>query len=203
VSSTPPVTGESPAVTATTPPVTGTNTPEPAEQTPPAVTASTPPVTGETENQSSIENLPDDHPVVIALRKANKEAADARAKVKEFEDRDKSELDLALEAAAEAGKAKAEAELENQRLRAAVDFGLSPEDLALLGDGPADGFRDRAKALAERLATTSGPRPNTIVGQQPDAAGSIDEQIAIAQKAGDVRQVIHLQNQKLASRPQP
>ena len=149
------------------------------------------------ENPPSTEKLPDDHPVVIALRKANQEAAAARAKIKEFEDKDKSELDKAIEAAAAAVKAQAETELENQRLKAAVKFGLSEDDLALLGDGPADGFMARAEALAARLAVST-PQPNPIVGQAADAAGSIDEQIAAAQKAGDVNRVIHLQNQKLA-----
>lgn len=151
-----------------------------------------------TENSTEVGQLPDDHPVVVALKKANQEAAAARAKVKGFEDKDKSELERALDAATEAETATAAANLENERLKAAVEFGLSTQDLALLGDGPAEGFRDRAKALAERLKTVPSLRPDPNAGQETDPAGSLDEQIVEAQKAGDVQRVIHLQNQKLA-----
>lgn len=153
--------------------------------------------TGETPAAGTPERLPDDHPVLLALKRANERARDAERRVKDFEDRDKSDLDLALEAKTTAETLAAERELEVAKLQAAVDFGLSNEDLSLLGDGPVEGFRDRAKALAERLAAKPTRVPDPNAGRAPEAAGSLDEQIATAQAAGDVQKVIHLQNTKL------
>lgn len=148
---------------------------------------------------TEFEHLPENHPVLVALRKANDKARAAEAKVKSFEDRDKSELELANETVANEQNAREAAENELRRYRAAVKYRLSDEDLDLLGTGTDEEIDARAKRLGELAnAAGSAPKPNPVVGQATESAGSIDEQIAAAQKAGDVTRVIHLQNQKLA-----
>lgn len=147
---------------------------------------------------AEFEHLPDNHPVLVALRKANDRARAAEAKVKTFEDRDKSELELATETATSEQAAREAAENELRRYRAAVKYRLSDEDLDLLGTGTDEEIDARAKRLAALAnAAGSAPKPNPVVGQTTGDAGSIDEQIAAAQLAGDTARVIHLQNQKL------
>lgn len=147
---------------------------------------------------TEFEHLPDNHPVLVALRKANDKARAAEAKVKSFEDRDKSELELATETAANEQALRETAENELRRYRAAVKYRLSDEDLDLLGTGTDEEIDARAQRLAALAnAATSTPKPNPVVGQSTGSAGSIDEQIAAAQQAGDTARVIHLQNQKL------
>lgn len=147
---------------------------------------------------TEFEHLPENHPVLVALRKANDKARAAEAKVKSFEDRDKSELELATETAANEQALRETAENELRRYRAAVKYRLSDEDLDLLGTGTDEEIDARAQRLAALAnAATSTPKPNPVVGQSTGSAGSIDEQIAAAQQAGDTARVIHLQNQKL------
>ena len=172
--------------------------PETESPAPEAETATTQEPPAETASGAAPDHkLPDDHPVVKALAKANAEAATSRKRLQELEDRDKSELDRARDAATQAETDRAALETQNARLQAAVKFGLSEDDLALLGDGPAEGFMERAAALAERLKSVAA-RPDPNAGSTADAAGSLDERIAAAQKAGDVNAVLRLQNQKLA-----
>lgn len=136
-----------------------------------------------TEAPETPERLPDDHPVVKALAKANKEAEAARLKVKEFEDAQKSDLDrLTDEVAAEKDRAdNAEAEL--ARLRAALKHGLEEDDLDLLGNGTAEEIEARAERLAQRL-TASGasrkPAPDPSQGRVADNTTSTAAQFAAA-----------------------
>lgn len=104
------------------------------------------------------DRLPDDHPVVKALKKANEEAAAARLKVKEYEDRDKSELDLTVEQMDEARAERDAAVAELARYKAALAHGLSDEDLDLLGSGTPEEIEARAERLAQRLGDQRGPR---------------------------------------------
>ena len=81
---------------------------------------------------SDASRLADDHPVVVALNKANKEAEAARlekkqlaAKLKEYEDAGKSELEKAQTRIAEADFSRQEAEARALRMEVAMDKGLT------------------------------------------------------------------------------
>ena len=74
---------------------------------------------------------------------------------------------------------------------------LDPADAAALTAAITE-----AVAANPALGKTTGPRlpmPNPAQGTGSSGAPSLDEQIAAAQKAGDTRAVISLQNQKLAA----
>ena len=136
----------------------------------------------ETGGDQQFGRLPDDHPVVKALNKANKEAEQARLKVKEYEDRDKTEQEKVAEKAAEAEKRAAEAEAKALRYEVATEKGVpkramkfltgttqeeleeqADEILALIGD--ADGGEKPSRRPKERLksgaASDSEPEPDT------------------------------------------
>jgi hypothetical protein len=86
-----------------------------------------------------------------------KELEPLAAKAKELEDAQKSDLEKLTEEleAAKADGASSKSEL--ARLRAAMNHGLSPEDLELLEGVPADQVEQRAERLAARLAGTADP----------------------------------------------
>lgn len=136
------------------------STPAPVKDAPETSTPD-PKVSEKDAEKPAPAQLPDDHPVVLALKKANEEAAAARVKVKEFEDAQKDDITrLSDNLAAETDRAdKAEAEV--ARLRAAIDHGLTGEDLELLGTGTPEEVADRAKRLAERIGAQNGPRRPT------------------------------------------
>lgn len=114
--------------------------------------------TGEEAADSQHERLPDDHPVVKALRKANEEAAAARRKVKEYEDANLTELERA-QSDRDAEKARADAAVsEAARLRAALRHGLSEDDLDLIGDGTPEEIEQRAEKLAARIGAEKSER---------------------------------------------
>lgn len=119
---------------------------------------------------------------IEAERKARREAEaklkelePLAAKAKELEDAQKTEqqkLQDALDAAkADGAKATAEA----AKLRAAIEHGLSKDDLDLLGNGTPDEIDKRAKRLAERLAGAAEGTPivpasrNQGAGDEPPA----------------------------------
>jgi hypothetical protein len=133
-------------VTDTPNPETETDQPEtePEPETPP-------------EPSEKDDRLPDDHPVVKALRKANKEAEEFRRRLKEIEDRDKPEDQRAAEKAAEAEKRADEAEAELARHKAAIRHGLTADDLELLDGVPADQVETRAERLAARIKAAEEP----------------------------------------------
>lgn len=96
--------------------------------------------------------LPDDHPAVKALAKANAEAEKFRLRVKEFEDRDKSEAEKAAEEAAELKKALTDAEARAVRFELALNHGLSASQARrLVGDS-----REELEADAEELVRDLG-----------------------------------------------
>ena len=137
-----------------------------------------------TETPDTGDRLPDDHPVVLALKKANEEAAAARVKVKEFEDAQKDDLTrLSDNLTAEKDRAD-KAEAETARLRAAIDHGLTADDLDLLGSGTPDEIAERAKRLADRIGSQQGPRrPNPDPSQgtrDQNPSGSTADQFAAA-----------------------
>lgn len=111
------------------------------------------------------DRLPDDHPVVKALAKANEEAKAARLKVKEFEDAQKTEQERLAEQLETERAGRRQADVEAAKYRAAIAHGLSQEDLDWLGDDP-DQIEDRAARLAERLAAAT-PEPSPTPQRRP------------------------------------
>lgn len=121
------------------------------------------------------ERLPDDHPVVKALKKANEEAAAARRKVKEYEDANLTELERAQSAATSEKERADEAELKVARLEAVLDFKLSKTDLDLIGGVTPDEIRERAERLAARIGAEKSERdrsPDPRLGRtdQPESS---------------------------------
>ena len=86
--------------------------------------------------------------------KANSDAADELQKIK---DANKSDLDKAKDEATQTAKERDDSRAETARLRAALDHGLSKEDLELLEDVPADQVEARAAKLAERIGNGMPP----------------------------------------------
>lgn len=98
------------------------------------------------------DRLPDDHPVVKALAKANEEAKQARLKVKEFEDRDKSEQELASEKLSDLEKNLTVAQADAIRFEIALEKGLSKNQARrLVGNN-----RDELEADADELIADLG-----------------------------------------------
>lgn len=130
----------------------------------------------ETSDATTADRLPDDHPVVKALNKANKEAAEYRLKVKEFEDAQKSDEQRRQEALDAAASERDAAVAEAARLRAAVTYGLTNDDLELIGDGTPEQIDERAKRLADRLKDTRAERrPDPTLGKTEPQASSMDQ----------------------------
>lgn len=138
----------------------------------------------------------------------HEDAAKANAdKAKQFdalEESQKTELQKVLDQAA---KFKTEADTTRGELavmRAAVKYGLSAEDLELLGThGTTEEIDARAEKLAARLKVAAGNRPPVDFGGG-DRGGNVtdkpqfDEQIAAAMKAGQFQQAIALEEQRAA-----
>lgn len=106
----------------------------------------------ETATPTIPDRLPDDHPLVKSLEQWKAEAKSLRDKVREFEDGQKSgqnELQSELETVRDDNTKK---DLEIARLTAALNHGLSADDLDLLGTGTAEEITKRAERLAERLS---------------------------------------------------
>ena len=176
---------------------------DPSETEPEPDEPETPNPTPEPSSNPSDDRLPDDHPAVKALSKANAEARDLRLKLKEFEDRDKSDLQKITDERDEERTRAARAEAEVAKLKAAIEHGLTRDDLDLRGAGDPEQITDRAKRLAERLKATAPsetdqPRPDPTQGVPAGDPASLDAQIAEAQAKGDVKAVVRLNNQKLA-----
>lgn len=136
-----------------------------------------------------------------ALKKANEEAKNNRLKLKEFEDAQLTEKERIEKERDEARESATTTAQKLALMEAAVEYSLSKEDLELLEGVPAEQIDARAKRLSERLAKTTPttPKPDPQQGGRSGAGMDVDSRIAEAQKAGDWKTVISLQNQKLAN----
>jgi hypothetical protein len=93
------------------------------------------------------------------LRKEKAEAAELKRKVAEYESANLTERER-LEKERESAISERDATVtELAQLRAAVKYGLEPDDLELLGSGTPEQIDTRAKRLAERLGTATKPPP--------------------------------------------
>lgn len=96
---------------------------------------------------------------------AAKANADKAKRFDEFEESQKSELEKATSKATAEAERASKAEAEMARLQAAIDHGLSKEDLDLLGThGTPEEIGDRAKRLAERLKEAGANKPKPDFG---------------------------------------
>lgn len=135
-----------------------------------------------------------------------KENAAAALRLAEIEEASKTAEQKAADAAQVTVKERDNALAEAARLRAAVKFGLSEDDLAHLDGIPAERVEAIAEWVAGRTAApvklpaappAAGTQGNTgtPIGQGGD---DIDAQIKAAQSAGDWRRAMSLTNSKLA-----
>ena len=124
-----------------------------------------------------------------------RELAEAKKALQQIEDSKKSDLEKAIEKATEAERRAAAAEMTLLRRSIADEVGLPPALAARLA-----GDREDAKSLLETIGSTKPKGVDLDAGPKGDPVKppSLDEQIAEAQRKGDTRAVITLQNRKLA-----
>jgi len=116
-----------------------------------------------------------------ALKKANKEAADARTKLKELEDRDKSEGERAKSAQAEAEKRASAAEARALRLEVATRKGLTAAQAKrLVGateeelEADADEILQAFKPVDDKPAAPGKPTADLKGGGDPTEEGEVN-----------------------------
>lgn len=127
-----------------------------------------------------VDRLPDDHPVVVALAKANKEAQEARlklkdlepiaAKAKELEEAQKTNEQRLTEAldAAKADATSSKAQL--MRLQVGLDKGVPAALVKFLPSGTQEEVEAAADELLANLPASDAPRrpqPSPDQGRQP------------------------------------
>lgn len=114
----------------------------------------------------------------------------------------KSEVELLNERFAELERTAADERAARWRAEVAAEKGISPQLAARLQGATREEFAADADALVALLPAAAGPRtpaPDPSQGARGGTgAGDLAAQIAQAQKDGDWRKVISLQNQKLA-----
>lgn len=130
----------------------------------------------EGEKLTSTDRLPDDHPVVLALSKANEEAKQARLKVKEYEDATKTEQERLTERASELEKNLTTAEANAARFEIALEMGLTKSQAKRLVGGTREELEaDAAELLAdlglddEKPSPSRRPKERLRPGAAPDA----------------------------------
>ena len=129
--------------------MTADPTPEPNEPADDPKTGPPAPADPDPAAATADDRLPDDHPVVKALNKANEEAKQARLKVKEFEDSQKSEVDKLNDRIKELEPTAHEA----ARLRVALDKGLTLKQAKRLSGDTEEELAADAEDLLEDLGT--------------------------------------------------
>lgn len=100
-----------------------------------------------------------------SLSRKNEDAAKSNAtKAKEYDayvESQKTEQERAADAVKTLAGEKASLASENAKLKAALKYGLSDEDLELLGDGSPEQIETRAEKLAARLGTQKPAGPSS------------------------------------------
>ena len=133
--------------------------------------------------------------------------AKAREELKRFQDADAerekaklSDIERAQAEVQERDKRIAELEAESARLSALAKYPVSEENRDLVTGTDAASFEASAKRISELEARTVAPgtpKPDLSGGAKHEATGTVDEQIAAAEKAGDKSRVAALKAQKL------
>lgn len=129
---------------------------------------------------------------LVKFRKADQERADA----------DKTEAQKLADRATAAEKAAADAEARALRLEVAQAKGLTAGQAKRLQGSSREELEADADELLEAFpakpAAPGTPKPDPSQGARGSGAPDIDARIAQAQKDGDYRTVIRLQNEKFA-----
>lgn len=150
---------------------------DPPEPTP------TPEPTGTGDAPATGDRLPDDHPVVKALKKANEEAAAARKKVKEYEDQGKSETQRLNDDLAAQRKRADEAETKALRLEVAAAKGLNAAQAKRLVGSTREELEQDADEILEAFPAAApsggggesgGATPPPTKKPSPDLKGGTD-----------------------------
>lgn len=112
-----------------------------------------------------------------SLSRKNEDAAKSNAtKAKEYDayvESQKSEQERAADAVKTLSGEKASLASENAKLKAALKYGLSDEDLELLGDGSPEQIETRAEKLAARLGTQKPAGPSSSSLNRVNAGSDI------------------------------
>lgn len=108
------------------------------------------------------DRLPDDHPVVKALAKANEEAKQARLKVKEYEDRDKTDQERTSEKLSDLEKNLTAAQADAVRFEIALEKGLTKNQARrLVGTTREELETDAEELVADLGLDEEGTTPPT------------------------------------------
>lgn len=135
-----------------------------------------------------------------ARRSAERDLAAANQRLQEIADAEKTEIERATEAAAKAQQDADAARAELVRERIARQFKLADADIELL-----HGDEDQMTRLAERLASSDGPRDPLVPneGGYSPIPSSAKERAVAAQAAGDSNAAMALKVQQLAEMRHP
>lgn len=129
----------------------------------------------------------------------------ARERIKQFEaaqaEAEKaklSDIERAQTEAQEAQAAAAEAKAEAARYRIAAKHGISEEaDLDLLASVTDEAAMEKLAARIAKPAAPGTPKPDLSTAAKHEATGTVAEQIAAAEKAGDKATVAALKAQQI------
>jgi hypothetical protein len=149
----------------------------PATGEPPATASTTSP------QPTTSSDIPPE--VTRALHKANKEAETLRLRLKEFEDRDKTDAQKLAERAAAAERTASEAQSKLLKFEVAAEKNI-PATLAarLQGSSKEELAADADRLLADLAAHQQATAPSYDGGVRTAAAGPVDMNTLIRQKAG-------------------
>lgn len=138
-----------------------------------------------------------------------KDNSTAAARLKEIEDASKTAEQKSTEDRAAAEKRAAEAELRLHKYEvttakfSAAGAQLTPDVLDLVTGSTREEIEASTDKVLRLIAASAAPTPPAGVhvageGSAPAGMPSLEDQIAAAQKSGDIALALHLQNQKLA-----
>lgn len=112
-----------------------------------------------------------------AAKEARRQVAELEARVKAYETEKMSDLEKAQTLAAEAAKRAEAAEARATRAEIATEYGITKADAELFLTGTdTETLTRQAKALAERAATPSTPKPDLTQGRGSTVKASTESQ---------------------------
>lgn len=137
-----------------------------------------------------------------ARAKAEKDLADARTQLQQIEDAKLSDIQKAQKDASDAAARVTALESANARLTALAKYPVLEDYQDLVTGTDAASYEASAKRVSELLARTQAPgtpKPDPSGGPRNEKTGTLAEQIAAAEKAGDKSAVGVLKAQQLGS----
>lgn len=137
-----------------------------------------------------------------ARAKAEKDLADARTQLQQIEDAKLSDIQKAQKEAADAAARVTALESANARLSALAKYPVAEEYQDLVTGTDAASYEASAKRVSELVAKTQTPgtpKPDPSGGARSEKTGTLAEQIAAAEKAGDKSATASLKAQQLGA----